>query len=405
MNSPKLVSAFIARNPLTWAFHVLMLSIGVAIVLSVLLFSRAIDDRLTRDLAGVDLVVGAKGSPTQLILSTLFATDIPTGNIPLSAAEQISKSPLVRESVTLSLGDNISGYRIVGTQPKYASFYRATLDQGQFWTAPFEVVVGADAAHVLKLSVGSKFVGQHGLTGGGETHDEFPYLVVGILKPTGAAIDRLVLTDPQSVWRIHEHEAVEIAEESGQPAGPSRPREVTALLIRYKSAMGALMMPRQIVAMPDLQGAIPAQEAARMTALTGTGTDVLRWLGLGLLAISALGFCIALANAVHQRRGELALLRVLGIAPLSLVGIVVLEALMLGVLAGGLGVAIGRTMTWLGSTAIAQNGGIMLKAPQLGLLDVMAVGVAIALSFLAALIPAALAYRTDPAQALKGDIG
>ena len=117
------------------------------------------------------------------------------------------------------------------------------------------------------------------------------------------------------------------------------------------------------------------------------------------------GFCIALANAVHQRRGELALLRVLGIAPLSLVGIVVLEALMLGVLAGALGVAIGRMMTWLGSAAIAQGGGVMLKAPQLGLLDVMALGAAIVLSLIAALIPAALAYRTDPAQALKGDIG
>jgi putative ABC transport system permease protein len=416
MNAFKLVKAFILRNPLTWAFHVLMLAVGVAVVLCVILFGRAVEDRLARDLAGVDLVVGAKGSPTQLILSTLFATDVPTGNIPLSAAQRIERSPLVRESVTLSLGDSVSGYRIVGTQPKLAEFYQAGLQVGRWWTGPLEVVLGSETAIGMKAGIGATFVGQHGLSGG-ESHDAFPYVVVGILKPTGAAIDRMVLTDTTSVWKIHEAEHGHGNEhkhgeehdhahnDKAKKQGASEEREVTAVLVRYKSAMGALMMPRQITAIPDLQAAIPAQEAARIATLTGAGANILGYLGIGLLALSSIGFCVALANAVHQRRSELALLRVLGIAPLGLGSIVLLEALLLGLLSGALGLMLGRAMTWLVATAIAGDGGVLLRAPPFGPIDGIAILCTFAIAMVAALIPAILAYRTDPALALKGEVG
>jgi putative ABC transport system permease protein len=142
-----------------------------------------------------------------------------------------------------------------------------------------------------------------------------------------------------------------------------------------------------------------------MAALTGAGTDVLRWLGLGLLALSSLGFCVALGNAVHQRRSELALLRVLGIAPFGLVTIVVMEAILLGVLSGGVGIALGRAMTWLGANAISAQGGVLLVAPSFGAIDGLALLCSIVLAIIAAVIPSVLAYRTDPAQALKGEVG
>src|SRR5215468_6923284 len=111
MNIAKLVLAFVRRKPLTWAFHVLTLTLGVGVVVAVILLSQALDNRFNRDIAGVDLVIGAKGSPLQLIMSSLFEIDIPTGNIPLSVADRFEHNMMVRQAVPVSIGDSVSGLR------------------------------------------------------------------------------------------------------------------------------------------------------------------------------------------------------------------------------------------------------------------------------------------------------
>lgn len=403
MNGFRLIAAFVRRKPLTWGFHVLTLSLGVAVVTSLLLLNQAVEDRFQRDLAGADLVVGAKGSPLQLILSALFEIDIPTGNIKLSQAQMLAANGMVKASAPVSLGDNVHRVRIVGTTPAYADLYGARLARGRWWNEPLEVVLGASAAKTLHEDIGSTFVGQHGLSAGGEMHSQFPYRVVGVLKPTGAVIDRLALTDSASVWRVHEHEAAEEAEAQGQPAGdPAKAeKEVTALLVKYRSPMGALMMPRLVAAMPDMQAAIPAVEVARLTQLLGTGADVLQGFGLALLALSALGFFIALFSAVNQRQRELALLRALGAAPGRLVGLVTGEGLLLGLLGGLIGIGLARVAVLAAARVSTGSGGLPLVPPPLGWLEVEAVAVALAIALLASLIPALVAYRINPAKALK----
>ena len=123
----KLVAAFIRRQPLAWGFHVLTLSLGVAIVTALLALGSGLSGRFERDLAGIDLVVGAKGSPLQLILASVFQLDRPTGNIPLAAAETLSRNQMVRLAVPVSLGDNVGGFRIVGTSPAYGEIYHCLL--------------------------------------------------------------------------------------------------------------------------------------------------------------------------------------------------------------------------------------------------------------------------------------
>lgn len=400
MNLAKLVFAFVRRKPLTWAFNVLTLTLGVGVVVAVILLSQALDNRFNRDIAGVDLVVGAKGSPLQLIMSALFEIDIPTGNIPLSTAQTLEHNPLVRQAVPVSLGDSVHGLRIVGTTPAYATLYNASLARGRWWDQPLQVVLGADAARILHLDLGGTFAGQHGLAAGGEMHAQFPYRVVGVLAPTGSIIDRLVLTDTQSVWAIHEHEAV--AEAAEQGAAPvAHERQIMALLIRYKGALGAVMLPQMARALPDVQAAVPALEAARLNQLLGAGASVLRWFGIALLALSALGFFIALFAAVQQRQRELALLRVLGAGGATLLAVTMLEALLLGALGGVLGIAVGRAMAVIATQAASAHGGPSLPLPVFGPVEAIALAAAIALSIVAALAPSILAARIDPAETLK----
>jgi putative ABC transport system permease protein len=406
MNSVKLVLSFIRRKPLTWAFNVLSLALGVAVVVGLLLISDGLSQRFSRDLADVDLVIGAKGSPLQLILSAIFQLDSPTGNIRLADAQPFATNALVRRAVPMSLGDNVRGFRIVGTNSSYADIYHASLAKGAWWAEPMQAVLGADAARTLNLKLGSTFVGEHGLAAGGEVHADNPYRVVGILKPTGAVIDRLVLTDTASVWKVHEHEYAEHGAEPGEvsPAldANGRPeREITALLVSYRSPLGAVMLPRQVSAVPNMQPAIPAIEVARLTRLLGTGAEVMQAFGIGLLALAGFGFVVTLSSAVSQRAPELALLRTLGAHPSLLFRLVTVEAVLLGLVAGAVGLAIGWGAAYVAADASAAARGPVLLLPQVGDRDVLILAGAVAISFIAALGPAIGAYRVDPARILR----
>lgn len=406
----RLIWASIRRRPLGWAFHLLSLALGVAVVVALLAIDRGLERRFDRDLAGIDLVVSGKGSPLQIILSSVFQIDQPTGNIPLATLARLKRNMLVRDAVPVSLGDNISGYRIVGTSPDYARLYGARLASGHWWARPLEAVLGSEVAHEQRLVPGDTFVGEHGLARGGERHSATPYRVVGVLEPTGAVIDRLALTDTASVWKVHEHENAEHAEalaseqrsDEGPDLYPEVGRQVTAILVRYRSVMGALMIPRLLKNDGNIQTAVPALELSRLNALLGTGTDVLRGFGIGLLALAGLGFFVALLSAVQDRQRELALLRALGGGPALLLRLVMIEALLLGLAGGVAGLALGRVAAGFAARAVAHGGGPAIALPSPGIPELAIVAAAMAMALVAGIIPGLLAYRLRPARILRG---
>lgn len=404
MTLPRLVWAFIRRRPATWIFHVLLLALAVAITVSVLLVRQAADARLTRDLAGVDLVVGASGSPLQLVMSAVFQADAPTGNIPWAVAEQIARDPLVRRAVPLSMGDSLGAYRIVGTTRDYAALRDLELDAGRWWDGKMEAVVGASVARRMDLAVGDAFVGAHGLEGGDQDHADRPYRVVGVLRPSGAVADRLVLTDLSSVWSLHEAEPADVgaaeAHDHDHPPGPETPREVTAVLVQYQSALGAVMLPPRLGRLTGVQTASPPREAQRLNAMIGEGAAILTRLGGLLLFLAAGGFVLALTAAVRARRRELALLKALGASPTRLAGVVLLEGGALGLAGGLVGLVLGRGLAW----AVAQSNAapFALDLPSMGGLDALVIAVSFGLGLIGSAPAVWLAIRTDPVEELQG---
>ena len=204
MNSFLLGARTVRRRPLPAVLTVLLLALGIATVIVVLLFQRALEDRLGRDARGIDLVVGAKGSGLQLVLSTVFHADVPTGNVRLPELRDIARHPMVADVIPLSLGDSYGGFRIVGTSHDYVRHYGGRLADGRLWERPMEAVMGSRAARETGLHTGESFVGAHGLGGVSELlHGEHPFEVVGILHATGTVLDRLILTGSESVWVVH----------------------------------------------------------------------------------------------------------------------------------------------------------------------------------------------------------
>ncbi len=206
MNLLSLSWSNLLAKPLSTALSLLLLTLGVAIISLVLLLDQQIQQSFNKNIEGIDMVVGAKGSPLQLILASVYHIDAPTGNIPLEEANGLKKHPLIAKAIPLAYGDNYEGFRIVGTDTSYVNHYEGRLSDGRYWEKPLEAVIGATVAATTNLSVGDHFFGAHGITGTSDVHDEIQYEVVGLLSPSNTVLDQLILTEVASVWAIHDHD-------------------------------------------------------------------------------------------------------------------------------------------------------------------------------------------------------
>lgn len=182
------------------------MALGVGLTSILLLINHQFEDRLYKNIEPVHLVVGAKGSPLQMILSSVYHIDVPTGNIPLSESYLVTKNPYIEKAIPLALGDSYKTFRIVGTTQDYIDLYKVKVAQGKTFEKDLEAVVGARVAKKLGLKIGDNFFGAHGLVAdeGMHAHKEHAYKVVGILENSGSILDALILTNVASVWKVHE---------------------------------------------------------------------------------------------------------------------------------------------------------------------------------------------------------
>ncbi|MEO7392039.1 MAG: ABC transporter permease [Ramlibacter sp.] len=398
MSTIALAFRYLWSRPLAALLNLLLLTLGLASITFVLLASEQIDRAFERDLAGIDLVVGAKGSPMQLILAGVFHIDVPPGNIALEDVQRLAAQPQVAQLIPLSLGDSFRGFRIVGTTADYLSHYRMKLAQGAAWSGPMEAVLGAQAAQATGTKPGDRFTGSHGIAGGGREHGATPYRVTGVLAPCGCVVDRLVVTATESVWEVHEEHHAKDDKDAAHAANEKR--EVTIALITYKTPLAAVTFPRFVNASTNMQAAAPAVEVSRLLRMLGAGSEVLRGIGAVLLLTAALGVFVALWNAVRERRDDLAMLRMLGATPARVAALLLCEALWLALLATVLGLAAGHALTALVGNLLEAQRSLpvtgWLWVPAEAWIPVAAAGVAA----LAALIPVAAAYRIDVAHLL-----
>jgi putative ABC transport system permease protein len=405
VNLVSLSTSYLRARPLQTSLSLLLLTLGIATIVTLMLVVSQIEDRMTRDARGVDLVVGAKGSPMQLILSGIYHVDAPTGNIPLAAVKSLSANRMVKRALPLALGDSWNGYRIVGAGPEYVQLYGAKPVEGRLWDQPMEAVLGAEVAARTGARLGAKFAGAHGL-GGGSEHAEAPYTVVGVLAPTGGVLDRLVLTSIDSVWHVHEEhqspeqQGHEQQADKKEAAAMEEDRQVTVVLVQYASPLAAATLPRAINAQSALQAASPAYEMARLFRIVGLGVEALRAFALVLVLAAGISVFIALYTALEERRYDLAVMRTLGASPRRLFGLLLLEGLLLSLAGAALGLALGHGLAaalgaWLEKEQGVALTGLLWRPEELWLL-----AVALAVGALAALIPAWRAYRTDVARTL-----
>ena len=334
MNIIKLSYKNILAKPLQTFLTVLILSLSIGLLLGVKQLNKVFESQLQQSLNGVDMVVGAKGSPLQLVLSAVLHIDNPTGNISYNEAKKIGKNKYIKDAIPISIGDNYEGYKIVGTSAGYVDLHKTSIETGTLFNTTNEVVIGNAVSKNLNLNIGDTFYSSHGMIENAvESHDEHPLKVVGILKPTQNVIDRLILTNLETIWHLHEHE-----DENDNHDHNHDNEDITALLIKFKNKRGLLFLPRNINENTPFQAALPKYQLDKLFQFTAIGTKAITWIALSILLVSGISMFVSLYRMVKERAKELALIRTYGASRNKLILLVFSEGLLVGVFSFFLGV-------------------------------------------------------------------
>jgi putative ABC transport system permease protein len=438
----KLALKNIFNKPLSLALSLVLFALGSGLITALLLLNRQLEDQFTRNLADVELVIGAKGSPLQLILCNMYHIDNPTGNISLAETKPFlnPRHPLISKAIPLSLGDNYKSFRITGTTPGFLTMYNASFEQGRVWENDYEVVIGKSVADQTGLKIGDEFDSSHGFMEDDDLiHEQhIKFKVVGILNPAGSVIDQLILCNSKTVWLVHEHEEVEEVDStvadsnevhdhhhhSEEPISTNpvqytekelldlhanavqelisnEEKDITSILVQFRGRnYQTLNMQRSINENTNLQAATPAIEINRLFVLMGVGIEALRALAIIIMIVSGLSIFISMLNALKERKYELALMRAMGASRWQLLTLIVAEGAFIAMVGYFIGALLGHASVALisgymqDSYRYALDGWVFL--PEEGILFIAC----IVLGKLAALLPAIQAYRTDIANTL-----
>jgi len=461
MNIFKLAWKNLISKPLAMLLSLMLFGLGVGLVVFLLLLNKQVENNFENNLAKIDCVIGAKGSPMQMILCNMYHIDSPTGNIPVKSIKPFlnPKHPVVKKAIPLSLGDNYKSFRIVGTVAEFVNLYKGKIRTGKIFSADYEVTIGSFVAKKENLKIGDKFFSSHGLVDDGmNLHDHGQkFKVVGILESSATVLDQLILCNTPTIWAVHDHdhdhddhkghdhddhEGHDHDNHKGhdhdnhkghdhdhgiktvpndiealppgsvpQPATPQKAtfnladagdKEITSLLLQFKSkGVMALNFPRSINENTDLMAAQPAWQINRVRAMMGTGSDVLKLLAAAIILVSAISLFISLFSSLRGRKYELALIRVMGGSRNTLFSLIIIEGLFLALLGYLIGVFFGHfAMYMLGEKLEASYR--YSFTPWMWLKEEYYVlGVVLLIGLVASILPAFRASNTDISETLS----
>lgn len=404
---------------------ILLLAIAVGILSLLFNIENQVQEKLEKNQAGVDLVIGAKGSPLQILLANLYHADHATGNISLKEANMISKHPMVDESIPLAYGDTYKGFRILGTSLDFTALYDAQYASGHHWHEDFQVVLGASVAKKLGLEIGDHFHGSHGEVAE-HVHEGFSYHVHGILKPTGAVVDDLILTTVESVWLVHEEEGHDHHDHSAHEGHhedepeehethdehehhehghhddleDEEGRELTGLLLKVKGPAALVDLPKLIDEHTQMKAARPGLQVPLLLEKISIGKKVFLVIAIIVALTSALSVFLTLYKGFKKRFKDLVLLRVIGKSRGFIQSTLLGEGLILSSLGFILGLIVSRTALFI------INLNMNLSASEFSLTKIQTVDYyllpsCLALGLFAALVPAFKSGNIDISKGLN----
>ncbi|MEW6163913.1 MAG: ABC transporter permease [Pseudomonadota bacterium] len=399
---------------LTLGIALAAIAISSALLLAVERVRHDARQSFTQAISGVDLVVGARTGGVQLMLHAVFHSGNATNNIRWDSFAAIASHPAVAWAVPLSLGDSHRGFPVVGTQVNFFERFRyadgrpLAFAAGKPFAGVFEAVLGSEVARELGHRVGAHVTLTHGMAELGPEHADKPFVVAGVLAPTGTPVDRAVHVSLEAITAIHLDWAggaplpgLSIPAEQVRKFDLA-PREITAMLVGLKNRAGVFRMQRHINGWrgEPLLAVLPGAALDELWQTLVMVERTLFALSALVVAVGLAGLTATLLAGLNERRRELAILRALGAGPREIFLMLTVEGLLvtaLGTLFGVALLAIGIAL--LAPLAQAQFGVYLSPRPPAGnelvlLASILGVGL------LASLVPGWRAWRMSLADGL-----
>jgi len=384
VNPLPLVAGELRRNAAAACTIGLLIALAVALGLAVTAQERALREAASRAADRFDLIVGAPGSATQLVLTTIYLQHAPLPLLPPGTLAQVARLPGVADAVPVIVADSFRGYPVVGTDAAFAG--SAGLREGRMFAAPNEAVVGAEVA----LSRSSAVRPQHGSPGENvlEAHDhDLALTVVGRLAPQGTPWDRAIVVPVEAILEMHER--------GGEGAAAPFP----AIVVKPRGVVDAYRLRAQLRTQGML-AVFPAEVLIPMYRALGDARELVEWMARGYQGIVLAAIVLALVAVVSLRRESLGVLRALGAPPAYVFLAIFLQCIALmaaGIAAGApLALLLCRALSALvaARTGLAVDSGLGWPEVRL-LLELLAVA-----SLLSAL-PSLLALRLSALRLLR----
>ncbi len=394
-------------------------SVSVLILLGVQQLREDARRSFSNALSGVDLIVGPRGSATELMLYSVFQIGRPSRNMGFNSFLDISRMPQVRWAVPIQLGDSYKGHPVLGTTPTLFAEFKSQ-GKGLQWAqggafgnpmdnpqAMNEVVLGAEVARRFGHQVGDSLVLTHGAGGGPEDtdHDDHPLTIVGILAATGAPIDRSVLVPLEGFESMHQGWGMGISPKSLKSAAAALPQtseakelqpiSVTAVWVGLHNRADVFSVRRKIESFnrEPLMAVLPGVALDELWQVVKVVENSLVLIGALVVVSAMLSVAAVLLVAMSGRRKELAVLRAMGAAPVALLGFVLLESVLVCLLGIVAGFAACQMLMWSAQDALRTGFGIMVQPGWPSTDSLLALAALLGVSVLASLLPAWRAYR------------
>ncbi len=393
-------------------YTVLLTLISVAISTFVLLGVEHIrheaKESFSKTVSGVDLIVGARTGQLNLLLYAVFRMGNATNNIAWESYRELAANPMVAWTIPVSLGDSHRGYRVMGTTEDYFTHFSfgqntpLSFTQGRAFAQLFDVVIGAEVANKLGYRVDDEIILAHGLGQASfSLHDDHPFQVVGILRPTGTPADQSLYVSLAGMEAIHLNwkDGVKIPGRQmtiqDLATRDLTPKSITAFMVGLKSKIATFHVQRQINNYPKepLLAILPGIALTELWQMVGVMENTLRLISILVLFSSLLGLSTMLLSSIRERQREIAVLRAIGASPFFVFLIIQAEALLItlsGILMAIFALTVGILFT---QTLLSEHYGVFINQFSLNSQTVGILGIIVLSASLLALIPSLSAYR------------
>ena len=401
----KLTLSSLYARLLTVGMTVFAISLSLMLYLSVEKLRSSAYTSFTDTISQTDLIVGSRTSSVQLLLYSVFRIGNATNNITWESYEDIVNRDEVDWAVPISLGDSHKGFRVMGTTSDFFEKYKyrggqsIVINKGNYFSDLYDVVIGAGVAEKLNYELETPLVVSHGLQSFTK-HDDQPFKVAGILEKTGTPVDNTVIVSLEAIEAIHvDWSSGTKIQGQTTPVDQIRqmdlsPKNITAALIGVNSKLQIFGLQRWINEYPEeaLSSILPGVALQELWRIVGVVENLLLSISIVVIFTTLVGMAAIVFSSLNERRREMAIWRAMGASPKTVIGLLMLEALIISVLSIMVSVIFIYTLLFFMQPWIDSNYGILVNVEMVSSKDILIFMLFIIASLIVSLLPALRAY-------------